>query len=80
MSDLATLQDLHQHGIEPVPEIIWDIAEPLRPGMDYHDGITYFTLPGRLPAPPKMHAKSTKSSAPERRIDIACISSQREKS
>lgn len=43
----TSFDDLRAFGIDPVEEIVWDEAEPLRPGMDFHDGIVYFTIPGK---------------------------------
>jgi hypothetical protein len=48
MTDVTTLDELQSHGFEPVPEIIWDETTVLRPGLDYRDGTTYFTIPARI--------------------------------
>lgn len=48
MSDVVTLDELKKHGFDPVPEIEWDMDDPLRPGVDYRDGVTYFTVQARI--------------------------------
>ncbi len=51
MTDAITLEQLEDHGIEVLPEIIWEETEPLRPGLDIRGGITYITVPAKVNVP-----------------------------
>ncbi len=44
----TSIAELEAHGFEPVPEIMWDETTTLRPGVDFRDDVTYFTLPARV--------------------------------
>ena len=48
MTAEVSLDDFTSHGFEPLPEIVWDEHTVLRPGVDYRDGTTYFTIPARV--------------------------------
>lgn len=48
MSEVITAEELDAHGIEVVPEILWDETTTLRPGADFHDGVAYVTMPARV--------------------------------
>lgn len=45
MSDVI---DATSIGAEVLAPFDWSLGTPLRPGVDYHDGVTYFTLLGRV--------------------------------
>lgn len=77
MSDGFTRDELKSHGIETVDELVWDDDTYLKPGVDYHDGITYFTIPV------KRHVEKTtgRGKAAETKIikilDLAVVTSDR---
>lgn len=48
MSDGFDRETLEAAGIDVLDEIIWEDTTILRPGVDYHDGIVYLTIPTRI--------------------------------
>ena len=48
MSDDIDIDKLRAHAVEPVPAIVWDDIECLRPGVDFKGGVTYVTVPAKL--------------------------------
>ena len=44
----TNLEELEANGFEAIPEIIWEETTMLRPGVDYRDGVVYFTIPARF--------------------------------
>jgi hypothetical protein len=45
MTETTTIAELKTHGVDALEELVWDETEPLRPGLDYRDGVVYMTLP-----------------------------------
>lgn len=50
-TETVSAEDLARFGVDVVPEIIWDDIEILRPGVDYRDGVTYFTIAAKVNLP-----------------------------
>ena len=62
MSDTITREQLENAGFEVLDQIIWEDTTALRPGVDYHDGITYFTIPTRARMPQKGRGKNAETT------------------
>lgn len=77
MPDGFTPEDLSERGIEALEEIIWEDTEPLRPGVDFHDGIVYFTVPTKIRVPVTVGRGKAATEKIEVRDSLVCVTSDR---
>lgn len=78
MSDVITAEQLKSHGVALVPEIEWDIDDPLRPGLDYRDGIVYFTIPAMINREVTKGKGKGATTEIVKEPGLACLTSERE--
>lgn len=78
MSDVITAEQLKNHGVALVPEIEWEIDDPLRPGLDYRDGVVYLTVPAMINREVTKGKGKAATTEIVKEPGLACVTSKRE--